>query len=215
MTEVGGTERQDVGPELAQAARDGLDDHGQVACVSHHYPPAFHPVRLVAEPFVLTHLSNRDTACGSPCEPVQRVDGGTADHAVVRKAHVLLELLDRLVGPGAEDAVDPVWIEAELTEPALEIGHVIAPHHRVAVVEEPITEAVVGLHEGIPGLGAADPVNHQATVALKAAQRSLSLSAELPRVAVDGVTDQSQPALEVANRVTGIPATQRQAVRRD
>jgi len=209
VTEVGGAERQDISPELAQAARHGLDDHGQVACVSHHYPPAFHPVRLVAKPFVLTHLSNCDTACGSPCEPVQRVDGGTADHAVVRKAHVLLELLDRPVGPGAQDAVDPVWVEAELTEPALEVSHVVAPHHRVAVVEEPITETVVGLHKSAPGLGTADPVHHQATVALKAAQRSLSLGAELPRIAVDGVTDQGQPALEVANRVPGIAATQR------
>jgi len=68
---------------------------------------------------------------------------------------------------------------------------------------------VVGLHKSAPGLGTADPVHHQATVALKAAQRSLSLGAELPRIAVDGVTDQGQPALEVANRVTGIAATQR------
>ena len=209
MTEVGSAERQDVSSELSQAARDGLNDHRQVACVSHHDPPAFHPVRLVAEPLVLTHLSNRHTAGGPPSKPVQCVDGGTADQAIVSKTHVLLELLDCPVGPGAEDAVDPVWVEAELTEHALEIRHVIAPHHRVAVVEEPITEAVVGLHEGIPGLGTADPVNHQATVALKATQRSLSLGAELLRIPVDGVTDQGQPALEVANSVTGVAATQR------
>ena len=209
MTEVGGAERQDVSPELSQATCDSLDDHGQVACVSHHYPPAFHAIRLVAEPFVLTHLSNRHAAGGPPSEPVQCVNGGTADQAIIRKTHVLLELLDCLVGPGAEDAVDPVWVESELTEPALEIRYVIAPHHRVAVVEEPITETVVGLHESIPGLGTADPVNHQATVALEAAQRSLSLGTELLRIPVDGVTDQSQPALEVANSVTGIAATQR------
>jgi len=54
------------------------------------------------------------------------------------------------VGPGAEDAVDPVGIEAELPEPALELRHVIAPHHRVAVVEEPVTEPVIGFDEGGP-----------------------------------------------------------------
>jgi len=78
------------------------------------------------------------------------VNGRPSDNPVVRKACILLELLDRPVGPGAEDAVDPVGIEAELPEPALELRHVIAPHHRVAVVEEPVTEPVIGFDEGGP-----------------------------------------------------------------
>ena len=195
MAEVGCAERQDISPVLAQAASDRLGDYRQVARVSHHDPSAFHPVRLVSEPLVLTYLGNRDLPGGSPCEPVQRVNGRTSNHAVVRETHILLELLDRLVGPGTMDAVDPVRVETELAETALEFRHVVAPHHRVAVVEKPITETVVGLHESVPGLRTADSVNHQAPVALKAAQRSLGLGAEFLRVPVDAVTNQSKSVL--------------------
>ena len=138
---------------------------------------------------MLAYLSNRHPSGGSPGEPVQCVGGGASDHAIVRKPHVLLELLDRPVGSGSENAIDPVWVETELTEPALQFGYIIAAHHRVAVVEKPITETVVGFHESIPGLRTADSVHHQATVALKATQRSLGLGAELLGVSVDDVAD--------------------------
>ena len=162
---------------------------------------------------MLTHLSDGYLTDVSPCEPVERVSCGTSDDAIVRKAHVLLELLDRLVGSGSENAVHPVRVETELTEPTLEFRYVITPHHRIAVIEESIPEAVVGLDKGIPRLLAANPVNHQATVALKPAQRSLGLGAELLRVAVGAVADQRQPSLEVANGVTCIAAAKRQPVR--
>jgi len=200
---------------LAQPASDGLSNHGQFAGVSHHDALSLHPVGLVAQPLVLAYLGNRQLAGGSRCESVQGVDRGPSDHPVVRKACILLELLDRRVGPGPEDAVDPVGIEAELAEPALELCYVIAPHHRVAVVEEPITEPVIGFDEGVPRLRAADPVNYQAAIALEATQRSLGLGAELLGFGVGAVADQGKPALEIADRVTRITPTQRQAVGRD
>ena len=150
MTEVGGAERQDVRPDLAQSASDGLSNHGQFTGVSHHDASSLHAVGLVAQPLVLTHLCNRQLTGGSRREPVQGVNGGPSDHPVVGKACILLELLDRFVGPGAEDAVDPVGIEAELAQSTLELRYVIAPHHRVAVVEEPVTEPVIGFDEGVP-----------------------------------------------------------------
>ena len=189
MTEVGVTERQHVSPQLPQSPRDGLGDHRQVACISYDDPPALDPVRLVTQTLVFSHLSNRHTTGCSSREPVEGVSRGTADHAVVRKPYVLLELLNRLVGPGAEDPVDPVWVEAELAELALELCHVITAHHRVAVVEEPITEPMVGFYEGVPGLGTTDPVNHQATVALKPAQRGFGLRTKVLWISVNGVTD--------------------------
>lgn len=215
MTEVGSAERQDVRPDLAQSASDRLSNHGHLAGVSHHDALSLHPVGLVAQPLVLTHLGNRQLSGGSRCEPVQGVDGGPSDHPVVRKACILLELLDRLVGPGPEDAVDPLRIEAELAEPTLELGYVIASHHRVAVVEEPITEPVIGFDEGVPRLPAANPVDHQAAIALKATQRSLGLGAELLRFGVGAVADQGEPALEIADGLARIAAAKRQAVRRD
>ena len=215
MAEIGSAERQDVRPDLAQPASDRLSNHGQFAGVSHHDALSLHPVRLMAQPLVLTHLGNRQLAGGSRCEPVQGVNGRPSDHPVARKACILLELLDRPVGPGAEDAVDPVGIEAELTESTLELRYVIAPHHRVAVVEEPITEPVIGLDEGVPRLRAADPVDHQAAIVLEATQRGLRLSAELLRFGVGAVADQGKPALEIADGVARIAATERQAVGRD
>lgn len=209
MTEVGSAERQDVRPDLAQSPSDRLSNHGQFACVSHHYALSLHPVGLVAQPLVLTHLGDRQLAGGPRCESVQGVNGGPSDHPVIRKACILLELLDRLVGPGPEDAVDPVGIEAELAEPTLEFRDVIAPHHRVAVVEEPITEPVIGFDKGIPRLRAADPVNYQAAIALKATQRSLRLSAEFLWLSVGAVADQGKPALEITDGVAYITPTQR------
>ena len=150
MTEVGSAERQDVRPDLAQSASDRLSNHGQLAGVSHHDALSLHAVGLVAQPLVLTHLSNRQLTGGPRREPVQGVNSGPSDHAVVGKACILLELLDCLVGPGSEDAVDPVGIEAELAQSTLELRYVIAPHHRVAVVEESITEPVIGFDERIP-----------------------------------------------------------------
>ncbi len=119
------------------------------------------------------------------------------------------------MGPGAEDAVDPVGIEAELTESTLEFRHVIAPHHRVAVVEEPITEPVIGFDKGVPRLRTADPVDHQAAIVLKTTQRSLGLGAELLRFPVGAVADQGEPTLEIADGVARIAAAKRQAVGRD
>ena len=215
MTEVGSAERQDIRPDLAQSASDRLSNHGQFAGVSHHDALSLHPVGLVAQPLVLTHLGNRQLVGGSRCEPVQGVNGGPSDNPVAGKTCILLELLDRLVGPGPEDAVDPVGIETELAEPTLEFRYVVASHHRVAVVEEPITEPVVGFDEGVPRLRAADPVNHQAAIALKATQRRLGLGAELLGFPVGAVADQGKPALEIADGVAYITPTQRQAVGRD
>lgn len=164
---------------------------------------------------MLTHLGNRQLAGGSRCEPVQGINGGPSDHPVVRKACVPLELLDRGMGPGSEDAVDPVGIEAELAESTLEFRYVIAPHHRVPVVEEPITEPMIGFDEGVPRLRAADPVDYQAAIALKATQRSLSLCAELLRLAIGAVADQGKPALEIADGIARIAAAKRQAAGRD
>ena len=213
MTEVGGAERQDVSPEVAQATSDGLSNDRQFARVTHHDPPSFHPVRLAAQPLVLTHLSDRHSFGGSPGESVQGVNRGTSDDAVIRKAHILLELLDCLVSTGSENSVDPVWVETELAKPALELGHVIAPHHRVAVVEEAIPEAMVGFHESVPSLRAADPVNHQPPVPLKATQRSLGLGAEFVRVSVGVVADQGQAALKIANGFAGVAVAKWQTLR--
>ena len=198
---------------MAQTTSDGLSDHRQFARVSHHDPPSFHTVRLVAQPLVLTDLGDRQLSGGSSGESIQGVNRGTSDNPVVRKAHVLLELLGCLMSSGSENAIDPVWVETELAEPALELGHVIASHHRVAVVEEAIAKTMVGFHEGVPSLRSADPVDHQAPVPLKATQRGLGLGAESLRIPVGAVADQGQTALEIANGVADITAVKWQTLR--
>ncbi len=135
---------------MTQAASDSLSDDGKFTRVPYHDPSALHPVRLVAKPLVLAHLGNRDLTGSSPRQPIQRVNRGTPDYAVVRKTDILLELLNRPLSSRPKNAVDPVWVETKLAEPPLELRHIIATHHRRAVIEEPITETVVGLNEGVP-----------------------------------------------------------------
>ena len=160
MAQVWGAERQHLSSDLAQATGDCLGDHWQFARVADHYASAFHPARLVSKALVLTHLGNGDLSRGASGEPVEGLDRGPPNHAVVGKADVLLELPDRGLRPRPQYSVNPVCVETELTETTLQFRHIIAAHHRGPVVEKPVAQAMVGLHEGIPGLRTADSVDH-------------------------------------------------------
>ena len=61
-------------------------------------------------------------------------------HAVGLETGVALELAQRGLGLGAEDAVLAAGVEAERVQPALQLGHVVAAQHRPAQVEQPIAE---------------------------------------------------------------------------
>ena len=98
-------------------------------------------------------------------------DGGRPGDAVDGQAGVALELAERGRGQVAEDAVDPPGVEPERAQPLLQLGHVVAPQHRGAAVEEAVAEAPAGLDQGGPGLAAADAVDPQAPAVLEGLDR--------------------------------------------
>jgi hypothetical protein len=95
-------------------------------------------------------------------EPQELGEGRAADDAVDGEAGVALELAEGTDGGVAEDAVDPTGVEAEGAQALLQLRHVVAPQHGGPAVQEAITQPKTGLHERVPGLGAADPVDAQA-----------------------------------------------------
>ena len=210
MTQIRSAERQHLSPGLAQTAGDCLCDHGQLAGVADHYASALHPAGLASKTLMLAHLGDGDLSRGSPGGPLEGLNGGPPHHAVVGKADVLLELPDRSLRPRPQDPVNPVRVEAELTEATLQLRHIVASHHRGSVVEKSVSESMVGLHEGAPRLWTADAVDHQAAVALELAQRRFGRGAEFLIVPAGAVADQRQPALKIANGLSSITASQRQ-----
>ena len=90
----------------------------------------------------------------------------------------------------------------------MQLRHIITAHHRGSVVEKPVSKPVIGLHESVPGLRAADAVDHKATVVLELAEGCLGGRAELLMVAAGAVTDQRQPFLEVTNSLTSVAPPQ-------
>ena len=206
MAQIRGAERQHLSPDVAQAASYSLCDHRELARVADDYTPALHTAGLKSEALVLTHLRDGDLGRGPSCEPLQSFDGGSSHHAVVGKADVLLELPDRGLCPRPKDAIDPVRVEAELAKATLQLRDIITAHHRGSVVEKPVSEPVVGLHESVPGVRPADTVDHQATVALELAERCFGGRAEFLMVTVGAVTDQRQPFLEVTNSLARVAA---------
>ena len=80
-------------------------------------------------------------------------DGVGAADAVGGQAGVALEVGQGSRGRRPEDAVDPAGVEAERAEPALQLGDVVAPQHRGAVVEQPVAEPVAGLDQRPPRSG--------------------------------------------------------------
>ena len=63
-------------------------------------------------------------------EAMQGGDRLGAAHLVGDEAHVLLEVRQGALGGRPEDAVDPAGVEPERAESELELGDVVAAHHR-------------------------------------------------------------------------------------
>ena len=79
-----------------------------------------------------------------------------------------------------KDTVDLPRVEAEVVQPALQFGDILAPCHRPAVVEEAVTEHVAGFVQRAPGVGTDDPVGIETPRLLEATHginRHLSITA--------------------------------------
>jgi hypothetical protein len=96
----------------------------------------------------------------------------------------------------------------------LQLGDVVTPDHRGPAVEEAVAHSKTGLHQGVPGLGAADAVDAQAAQALEGLEGGTGARAE-DAVGVDGRPreDGRQAMLDVGDRVTTVADGKGQAYR--
>tara|TARA_B100000586_G_scaffold128500_1_gene92934 strand:+ start:99 stop:374 length:276 start_codon:yes stop_codon:yes gene_type:complete len=74
-------------------------------------------------------------------------EGVVASDPVSSEASVPLEVKECPSAVGSEHAVDSTGVEPETPQTQLEIGDVVAPHHRRVEIEVTVAKAVAGLDQ--------------------------------------------------------------------
>jgi hypothetical protein len=114
-----------------------------------------------------------------------------------------LELDDSPFGIGAEDAIDPARVEAQLAQPTLQLMHILAADHRSFQIQEPITEPIAGLVQIPPGLGPDLSVGRETPVALECAHGLVGGLTELaPGIRAGSVAQRQEPVLNIPDRLS-------------
>ena len=108
----------------------------------------------------------------------------------------------------AKDAIDVAGIEAEAAEALLEIGDVVAPRHRGAEVEHPVTEPICGLDQRVPRVAAYRTILHDAATGLEGAHRFDGFLVELFGIATRKETGCCESTVKVADRASFVSFTQ-------
>ena len=111
------------------------------------------------------------------------------------------------MGVAAEDPVDPLGIEPERDELALDVGDVVAPQHGLAEVEEPIAEGEPALHERGPGVPTDFPVNLEPPRYFWNARTARGgAGTEYSKlVGIGAMADPGKPKLEIADGSPRVP----------
>ncbi len=155
----------------------------------------------------------RGTATGDrPDEAVEGAEGVRAAGAVGGDADALLELAQGSVGLRAEQPVGPAGREAELVEPALQLGDVVAGHQVPGDEgQDAVAELPARLLETAEGVRPDDPVDRDAALLLEGAHGTVELVVEERRrvggdVAAEGQLSQARAHL--GYRRTLVPAAQ-------
>ena len=100
---------------------------------------------------------------------------------------------------GSEDPVDATGVEPQHAESTLQLSDVVAPLHRAAQVQQPVTELVAGFDDRGPRLEVADAIGLEATCDLERAHGGLggrAVAAVLSLARIEA--SPGQPALKVA-----------------
>jgi hypothetical protein len=117
-------------------------------------------------------------------------------------AGVALELGERRLGVGPEDAVLLAGIEAEAVETVLELGDVVAAQHRPAHEQHAAAEPERTLDQRVARLFAADAVDPESAAFLEGAHLRLGRCAEPSGlVARDRESERGEPLLQLAHCV--------------
>ena len=114
-----------------------------------------------------------------------------------------LEVEQTFEGVRSKNAVDLAGVKAEGIETPLQVGDVVATHHRNPMVEETVSEAVAGSHQDPPGDGPTIPSASEPMGPLK---RSDGAVCALPKLTVGVwcglVTKRRKPALDITDRLS-------------
>ena len=143
-------EAEHAGAAGLEGAAHGPGQRAQPAEVPDDDPPALERGLAVAQPLDLPHDGHGRAGGRPPLQALEGADRLWPADAVRRQLDVALELGQRVGRVGTEDPVHPPRVEAEATEPALELGHVVAPEVGATQVERPVAEHPAGLDECVP-----------------------------------------------------------------
>ena len=109
---------------------------------------------------------------------LEAYEGVGASDPVGSEAGVPLEVEECTRAVRSEHAVDPTGVEPKASEPQLEIGDVVAPHHWRVEIEVAVAQAVAGLDQCSHGGGVETTVFVKTPFGLETAEASLGVKAE-------------------------------------
>ena len=127
---------------------------------------------------------------------------------VLRKATIGLEFEQAAQCIGAKDSVYVPAVEAERVQLALQVGDIVAAHHRNPVIENAAAELETGADEGTPGVGANDPIRPEATFDLKLRDcQKGPVTESTDRIGVRAVPERGKAVLDIPDRLSVIASS--------
>src|SRR5690606_33061930 len=157
-----------------------------------------------AKPLQLAHRLPAGPHGCSGDEPQFGDDLG-ACFSIFCQVTVALEVEDGALGVGPEDTVDLPRVEAQVVEPALEFGNVVASQHRAPEEEQAVAESIPGLVQRPPGVGTDDAVGGQTAAGLELQHGTLGAGTELPaHVGFGAQPESDQTILDVPDGFAGV-----------
>ena len=188
-------------PLIGQQATEGADGGGKTALFPDGHPAPGQSPRRLAQALAIPDRGDQLGVVVPGAEAQQLANRGATGDVVDGQPHVALELAEGDRGQIAEDAVHPAGVESESAQPLLELGHVVAPQHGGAPVEEAVAEAAPRLDQRRPGLRAADTVDPQAPAVLEGLDGGSGAGAEASlRVDALGEGQPLEAVLDVGHR---------------
>lgn len=136
---------------------------------------------------------------GPPFEAPQRLHGVRAADLIGDEACVALELTHSGTRRRTEDAIDPTGVEAQGSEAELQLGDVVASHHRGPETHESVAEAELRFHQSRPGRSVADPIAGESRLDLEVGDGRFGGSTELAGGVGDVLSGGAKTPLEIGD----------------
>ncbi len=140
---------------------------------------------------------------------LEAYEGVGASDPVGSEAGVPLEVEECTRAVGSEHTVDPASVEPETSQPQLEIGDVVAPHHRRVEIEATVAEAVAGLDQRSHSRSVQTTVFVKTPFGLEAAEAGFGIAAKGALNCLgflNRVSELEQASVQVSNSFTAGPS---------